>query len=209
MNAEARARAERLFVPVAVAVLALAIRALHAPAVFLGASVQLRDPDSYYHMRRILFTLVNFPTTLGVDPYLAPPQGARAIWPPLFDVAAAWLLRPLWTPGGELAVERAAAWLPPMLGALAALAVYFVGRRIFDPVVGYSRVVESDLGRRSLLMWKIDEDINTDSNADTAAGAKTTICHIPPSNPTRSAAAIATTAVRRRRVVTTTRPCAA
>jgi len=136
VNPSASRAWHRWLPPATVGLLAFAIRALHAPSVFLDGRVQLRDPDAYYHMRRILFTLVNFPTTLGIDPYLAPPAGGRSIWPPLFDTTAAWLLWPFWASGGELSVERAAAWLPPLLGALTAVAVVLVGRRLFDATVG-------------------------------------------------------------------------
>lgn len=39
------------------------------------------DPDSYYHLRRLVHFIQNFPNTLNFDPLLSWPNGARVDWP--------------------------------------------------------------------------------------------------------------------------------
>ena len=64
--------------------LAFGVRALTAPRMLAGG-VHLRDPDGWYHLRRILYSIENFPAALTTDPYVAWPTGAKPIWPPVFD----------------------------------------------------------------------------------------------------------------------------
>jgi len=88
--------------------------------------------DAWYHMRRIVYTLEHFPQTLGFDPYLNFPDGARAIWPPLFDFAVASLLLPVNAVAGLPAVEAAAALVPPLLGAATVGALYGLVCSLYD-----------------------------------------------------------------------------
>jgi dolichyl-diphosphooligosaccharide--protein glycosyltransferase len=111
--------------------LALGVRALPWTTVLAADRVYLAGADSYYHMRRILYSLHNFPAVLDFDPYINFPHGARAIWSSLYDFSAACVLRPFYSPGGEAAVERLAAWLPPFLGALTVVVLFFLVRRLF------------------------------------------------------------------------------
>lgn len=112
-------------------VVALLLRALPAAHVLFRGEVFFRGPDGYYHMRRIVYTIQNFPEVLGFDPYVQFPHGAHPIWPPLFDWVSAALLLPFATGGDWLRVEQAAAWIPPILGGLTAVATWLVARRLF------------------------------------------------------------------------------
>jgi len=124
-------RLRRLALPVAIALLALALRALPWREVLTGPRPFFFGNDAWYHMRRVVYSLLRYPETLGFDPYVAFPEGARPIWPPLFDLAVATLLWPVHRLGGIPAAERVAAWVPPLLGAAAVLALHRVVARRF------------------------------------------------------------------------------
>jgi len=87
--------------------------------------------DEYYHMRRILYGVGNFPDVLWFDSYLNYPHGLSITWPPLFDQISAALCIVLGqhTRSG---VETAAAFVPVIIGLLAIVAVYYLMREIFD-----------------------------------------------------------------------------
>jgi len=127
--------------PLGLFALALGVRLLPWPAVFEGGRVVLFENDSFYHLRRIVYSLVHFPEALRFDPYLHFPEGAVAIWPVAFDWCAALLLRPfapeLRTASAAelLPVERLAVFLPPLLGAAAVVALYRLACREFDRAV--------------------------------------------------------------------------
>ena len=88
--------------------------------------------DAYYHMRRIVYALERFPQTLQFDPYVNFPEGAKVIWPPLFDVAIAILARPFYGGSSDLrAVECIAVCIPPLLGAATVLVLFFLAGRLF------------------------------------------------------------------------------
>jgi dolichyl-diphosphooligosaccharide--protein glycosyltransferase len=114
--------------PLALSALAFALRALPWPSVFEAGRVVFPENDSYYHARRILYTVVRFPEVLHLDPYLNFPHGGEPIWPPLFDFAIAVLAR-LTVGADEAAFERLLAWIPPVLGAATA-ALACAGARV-------------------------------------------------------------------------------
>ncbi|OPY49792.1 MAG: Dolichyl-monophosphooligosaccharide--protein glycosyltransferase AglB [Methanosaeta sp. PtaU1.Bin055] len=91
--------------------------------------------DTFYHMRRILFTFENFPTTLWFDPWINYPKGLELLWPPLFDeiVAGAALLLGA---GSQRSVEVVAAAVPPILGSLTIVSVYLLARELFGRRIG-------------------------------------------------------------------------
>ncbi|MBW2399436.1 MAG: hypothetical protein JRG80_09200, partial [Deltaproteobacteria bacterium] len=91
--------------------------------------------DAYYHMRRILYSVVHFPKSLVFDPYINFPDGGQAIWTPFFDWSIALLLRPLLGSVEPLQLERIAVWVPPFLGAATVVASYFLALRFFGVAV--------------------------------------------------------------------------
>jgi dolichyl-diphosphooligosaccharide--protein glycosyltransferase len=110
---------------------ALAVRLLPWPLVFGGEDVVAIEPDAYYHLRRILYSVVRFPELLTRDPYVNFPQGGEPIWTPVLDWSLAALAR-LVTDGREpQAVERLVVWAPPLLGATTVLVLYALARRRF------------------------------------------------------------------------------
>src|SRR5262245_3689371 len=87
-------------------------------------------------MRRIWFSVVNFPAALSLDRYLNHPEGATPIWTPAFDWSIAAVARGLVGPD-QHAVEVVAAWAPPLLGALAVVAAARLAGRTFSPAAGW------------------------------------------------------------------------
>jgi len=90
--------------------------------------------DEYYHMRRILYTVNNFPHTLWFDSYLNYPHGLNITWPPLFDLVSAALSLALGqhTQGG---VEMVSSFVPVIIGIMAIVVVYFLVKELFDSKV--------------------------------------------------------------------------
>jgi oligosaccharyl transferase (archaeosortase A-associated) len=96
-----------------------------------GGNVLLIGYDEFYHMRRILYTVVHFPNTIWFDSYLNYPYGLKITWPPLFDqlLAAASLVLGQHSQHG---IEMVSAIVPTILGSLAIVVVYFMVREIMD-----------------------------------------------------------------------------
>ncbi len=128
----ARGRAARWLAPAALFAAAVAIRALPWRTVFVGDAIFLFDHDSYYHLRRIVWSVVHFPAALGFDRYLNFPEGGRAIWTPVFDWLVALIALPFAEPGRFESVERVAVFVPPLLGGATVVALHSLARRHFD-----------------------------------------------------------------------------
>jgi dolichyl-diphosphooligosaccharide--protein glycosyltransferase len=120
--------------PIGLFVLALGVRCLGWREVFGVLRTVPVGSDAYYHLRRMTMLVFRPGASLDFDAYLHFPEGARPIWPPLFDRAAAALVRP-WVPealeSGLPELERLAMWIPPLLGALTVVAVFALARRQF------------------------------------------------------------------------------
>jgi len=109
--------------------LGLFLRLIPARNALVGGEIQFYHFDSFYHLRRILYTVDNFPSTLWFDSYLNHPLGFSLSWPPLFDQIGAALS--LLLGGSPRAVEVAAAVIPPMLGTLMILLTYLLAKKLF------------------------------------------------------------------------------
>ncbi len=120
--------------PAGLFVLAVAVRALTWPRVLAENRVFPFGSDAYYHLRRIVYSVVNFPATLEFDPYINFPVGAKPIWTPFLDLVVSALIRP-WarelSDGGLGDIERFAVWVPPVLGGACVVAGYALVRRQF------------------------------------------------------------------------------
>ena len=115
-----------------VAILLGTILRMHTrSAAVAGDRVHPLDSDSAYHMRRARFAAAHFPRTIQFDPLMNFPDGAVAIWPPLYDLV---LALPARLSHGAAAtagdVERGAAWLPVALAAGAILLAALLARRV-------------------------------------------------------------------------------
>jgi oligosaccharyl transferase (archaeosortase A-associated) len=104
--------------------------------VFPGPFVRFAEADPWYHMRLVENLLHHFPWRITYDPYMI--FGGQTVGAaPLFDVivAAAALLPGGGSPSPAL-VERVAAFVPPVMGALTVLPVYGLGCRLFSERAG-------------------------------------------------------------------------
>ena len=126
----------RFATPAALFVAALVVRLLPWHSVFQTGGVYPIGNDAYYHLRRIRYTLENFPEVLRFDPLMNFPGGGQAIWTPTFD----WLIAALlWAVSGLQAsdpIEPFVVWVPPILGAATVVLVYVLGSRFFSRRVG-------------------------------------------------------------------------
>jgi dolichyl-diphosphooligosaccharide--protein glycosyltransferase len=116
--------------------LGLAVRAIWWPRIFTAQGMMPpHSADSYYHLRRIGYSVARFPEVLEHDPYVGFPGVGEIVWPPGFDLGVAFLARLL--VGGDAAgMEAVAAWVPAVLGALTAVAAAAVAARVFRPAAG-------------------------------------------------------------------------
>jgi len=123
-------RAIRILAPAGLFLLAFGVRALPWRSVLDGAQTHPFGNDAFYHLRRIVYSVWNFPDILEFDLYIGFPDGAVPIWTPYLD----WMIAGLMVALGirdVAVVERVAVWIPPLLGASAVLALYFAARRHF------------------------------------------------------------------------------
>jgi oligosaccharyl transferase (archaeosortase A-associated) len=111
-----------------------------APAygqVFVGDNVKFNTNDAYYFLRYIDNFVHNFPHHISFDPYLNYPTG-YATGPINFFVyllgGLIWLIG-LGSPSVHL-VNLIAAYFPAVVGALTVIAVYFIGKALFERKVG-------------------------------------------------------------------------
>lgn len=123
-------------VAAALAVVAVAVRALPRQRVFVGEDIVPFGNDAWYHLRRIVYSVVRFPDVLSFDRYINHPEGAKPIWTPVFDWCVALVARPFFVPGEVASIERVAVWVPPLLGAATVVVVLYVGRRHLDAAIG-------------------------------------------------------------------------
>jgi dolichyl-diphosphooligosaccharide--protein glycosyltransferase len=121
----------RTLLPGALFLLALGARALTWPTVFTPQGVYFPEPDAYYHLRRIQYSVAKFPAVLWTDSYINFPEGAKPIWTPTLDWLVALALRAAGAGPDPRSWERAAAWVPAVLGALCAPALFAIARRPF------------------------------------------------------------------------------
>jgi dolichyl-diphosphooligosaccharide--protein glycosyltransferase len=111
---------------------AVAVRALSWSRVFVDGGVIPFGNDAWYHLRRIAYSVLHFPEVLSFDRYINFPRGAKPIWTPLFDWGVALAVRPFFVPGELASVERVAVWVPPLLGGLTVVVLFWLARRHLD-----------------------------------------------------------------------------
>ena len=115
----------------AICVAGFVLRTTNAATVLLGYGVVLAENDPYYHLRRVLMILADWPHVPSFDPWIDFPHGAPVVFAPLFDfgIATLALLAGL-KPEQRFEVETLAAFVPPVLGALTSVATYALARRV-------------------------------------------------------------------------------
>lgn len=139
MTEPAAARSRAVGVTLAVVVLgALAIRLVPRwGEVFAPDGLRLGDPDGWHHVRQIEQWARHFPHRMRHDPFALHPQGQETPTAPLFDAicaAIAWAVG-LGAPV-TATVERVAATLPALFGALTCVPVARIARRVGGDAAG-------------------------------------------------------------------------
>ncbi len=130
--------------------------ALPYDVIFVNDWVWFRETDAYYYMRNIETLVYNFPHFHTFDPYLLFPGGGIGLPRPFF----AWLISGviLLVRGATTLyhMEAVAAYIPPILGTLTLIPVYFIGKELFNRWVGVISaalvaILPSEFLHRSLL----------------------------------------------------------
>lgn len=114
-------------------ILAVLIRFLPFNHVFNNGAVFFFDGDCYLHLRKILLHIKSFPSFITFDYYEGFPLGTPAIWPPLLDyiLSVISMVIGLGSPSVRQ-VEVIGAAVPPFIGGLTILAVYYFARNVFN-----------------------------------------------------------------------------
>lgn len=126
-------RSQRRLWAVVIIISAFLLRLYAGRLALSDGSVLFYGPDSYYHMRRIIYTVNHFPATLWFDSYVDYPKGLEITWPPLFDILGAALAS---LGGGTHGAEIITSLLPPLLGALTVGVIYLAAKEMFDARTG-------------------------------------------------------------------------
>lgn len=98
--------------------------------IFIDGVVLFRGVDSWYHMRLVDNMMHNFPTPMVYDMHNLYPDGALVWFLPLMT----WIIAGL---GFLWNYEIVGALLPPIVGSLTLIPVYFLGKELFGKVAGF------------------------------------------------------------------------
>jgi dolichyl-diphosphooligosaccharide--protein glycosyltransferase len=120
-----------------IAVVACAVRVYPAwETVLGGAGVNFLETDAWYHVRLAENQVRNYPWRVALDPYAAP-GGQFVPIAPLFDTIVSTIVVVVHGRGADTdAVERVAAFVPPALGTLTVVAVWALGRKLWERRAG-------------------------------------------------------------------------
>jgi len=111
--------------------------ALPYDQVFVKGWVWFRETDANWHMRNIETLVHNFPHLNSFDPYIQYPGGGGGVVRPFFDWLIAGVILLVSRGAATLhTMEAAAAYMPPILGTLTLIPVYFIGKELFNRWVG-------------------------------------------------------------------------
>lgn len=105
--------------------------------VFVGDWIKFTSADSYYYMRLVDNMAANFPHINTFDPYFIYPGGGWLNTFQFFNwlvAGVAWVIG-LGEPSQRL-VDIVGVYFPAMLGALAVIPVFFIGKALFNRWVG-------------------------------------------------------------------------
>ncbi|MCD6599545.1 MAG: oligosaccharyl transferase, archaeosortase A system-associated [Dehalococcoidia bacterium] len=111
--------------------------ALPYDRIFVNGTVWFGGTDAWYHMRLVDNLVQNFPHHISFDPYTFFPHGFRITWPPFFDWLIAGIARfvSMGLPS-QHTVDVVGAYLPPILGTLIIIPIYFIGKELFNRWTG-------------------------------------------------------------------------
>src|SRR4030042_287302 len=105
--------------------------------VFFDDWIKLTGADAYYFMRQVDNLVHNLPHSISFDPYLIYP-GGQPIGSLSFFVyllsGTAWLVG--FGSPSQHTIDTVSVYFPAILGALAIIPVYFIGKELFNRWVG-------------------------------------------------------------------------
>jgi dolichyl-diphosphooligosaccharide--protein glycosyltransferase len=105
-------------------------------SVFTPRGVSFLETDAWYHVRLVENQVRNYPWRVTLDPYAAP-GGQFVPIAPLFDTLTATAVVLMHGRDADAAdVERIAAFVPPVLGALTIVVIWALARLLFDRRAG-------------------------------------------------------------------------
>ena len=120
-----------------VAGIALYIRiALPYDQVFVNGQVWFLETDSSFYMRNVQVIVQHFPHFNTFDPYMIFPGGQATLIRPLFAQLIAAVILFFRGATSLYHMEVIAAYIPPIMGALTLIPVYFIGKELFNRWVG-------------------------------------------------------------------------
>jgi dolichyl-diphosphooligosaccharide--protein glycosyltransferase len=128
----------RDFLPILlIAAVAFGVRTYPAwNKVFVGNTVSFLETDAWYHVRLAENQVRNYPWRVTLDPYAAP-GGQFVPIAPLFDTITSTIVVLVHGRDAEtVQVERVAAFVPPVLGTLAVIVIWLLGRWHWDRRAG-------------------------------------------------------------------------
>ncbi len=94
--------------------------------------------DEFYHLRRIEFSVEQFPAVLEDDPYIGHPDVGEVVWPPLWDLGIAAVARPFGAAGDRGRLEAVVAAVPPLIGIASIFLAFAIARRHFGRRAGWT-----------------------------------------------------------------------
>jgi oligosaccharyl transferase (archaeosortase A-associated) len=105
-------------------------------SVFTERGVNFLETDAWYHVRLVEYQVRNYPWRVTADPYAAP-GGQFVPIAPLFDTITATVVVVMHGRDATTAdIERIAAMMPPIFGALAVIVAWALARILFGRRAG-------------------------------------------------------------------------
>jgi dolichyl-diphosphooligosaccharide--protein glycosyltransferase len=112
---------------------AFLVRILPLSSIYSNGKIIFTGYDSFYHIRRIVYTVHHFPNTITFDPYLNYPFGFEIGWPPLYDQLIAGLALIIGNGNPSInTIEIVSAIFPALIGTLTILPLYYLTSTVFD-----------------------------------------------------------------------------
>ncbi len=105
--------------------------------IFVGDWIKFAGGDNYFYERLVDYMTHNFPHLPSIDPYLSYPNGESIGAFYLFArilASASWLIG-LGHPSQHL-IDMVSVYIPPIMGALTIIPVYFIGKTLTGRWVG-------------------------------------------------------------------------
>ncbi len=90
-------------------------------------------PDAFYHARRVLVTVHNFPNLPNFDYYISYPVGGYCIWPPLFDFLASVLCFTIFLGNPTVSqIEWLCGLFPIFFCFLVMILLYYISKKLLE-----------------------------------------------------------------------------